>query len=85
MSDLPDPGTIAVLGTMLIPIVAIISCYWHHVRKAELEAAIRQAEIELKRELVQKGMSADEIARVVGSHTSDPTRAPRYQQQMQSQ
>lgn len=86
MSDLVlNPATIAVLGAMLVPVIAIVSGCWHHVRKAELEAAIRQEEIHLKREMIQRGMSADEIAQVLGARSGEPVKVSRACRQMQSQ
>jgi hypothetical protein len=46
-------------GSMtLIAIVPTIAYYWHKTRKIELET-------ELKREMIQRGMSADEIIRIL--------------------
>src|SRR4051812_26664945 len=39
---------------VLISTVPVVTYYWHKVRRAELDA-------ELKREMIQRGMSADEI------------------------
>jgi hypothetical protein len=86
MSELPiNPGTIAVAGAMLIPIVAIISACWHRVRRAELEAALRQEEIQLKREMIQRGMSADEIVQILGARSGESAKASRFCHQMQNQ
>lgn len=46
----------------LIPIAAIGFHYWYKTRKAE-------SENELKQSMVQRGMSADEIERVMATRT----------------
>jgi len=62
------PGTlipiIAVSGGLLVPIVAIIAYSWRRMRQTELE-------IGLKNEMIARGMSADEIERVI--RASSPT------------
>lgn len=49
---------IAIGGGLLIPIVAIIAHSWHRMRHLELE-------IGLKNEMIARGMSAEEIERVI--------------------
>ncbi len=49
---------IAVIMGCLIPIAGIISSYWYKVHKV-------RAENNLKRMLAERGMSADEIERIV--------------------
>jgi hypothetical protein len=49
---------IAVGGGLLIPIVAIIAHSWRKMRHLELE-------IGLKNEMIARGMSAEEIERVI--------------------
>ena len=39
-------------------VVSSVGYYWHKVRKAELEASLKQ-------EMIQRGMSADEIKQVI--------------------
>lgn len=47
----------------LIPIVGIISGYWYKAQKV-------RAEHDLKRMLAERGMSADEIERIVAARSS---------------
>ena len=65
-----DPRVIGIIMGCGIPIVAIIAKYWH-------DAVRSRSEIELKRSMVERGMSADEIERVMSAGTppdSDPRR-----------
>ena len=43
-------------------VVSSVAHYWHKVRKAELEASLKQ-------EMIQRGMSADEIKQVIEAST----------------
>lgn len=54
-----DKGTISVIGAMALPIIGVIAFYWHKTAKA-------LSENELKRSMVERGMSVDEIERVLG-------------------
>ncbi len=54
---------IAVIMGCLIPIVGIISGYWYKAQKV-------RAEHDLKRMLAERGMSADEIERIVAARSS---------------
>ncbi len=51
---------IAIIMGCLIPIVAIVSGNWHKTHKV-------RAEHDLKRMLAERGMSADEIERIVAA------------------
>ena len=51
---------IAIIMGCLIPIVGIISGYWYKIQKV-------RAELHLKRTLAERGMSADEIERIVAA------------------
>ena len=51
---------IAVIMGCLIPIVGIISGYWYKTQKV-------RAEHDLKRMLAERGMSADEIERILAA------------------
>ena len=53
-----NESTIAVAGAFAIPIVSIIGSYWYKLGRTRSENA-------LKREMVARGMSADEIERVM--------------------
>jgi hypothetical protein len=61
---------IAIGGGLLIPIVGIIAYSWRRMRHLELE-------IGLKNEMIARGMSAEEIERVIratGAAESDSSR-----------
>ncbi len=51
-------------------VVSSVAHYWHKVRKAELEAALKQ-------EMIQRGMSADEIKQVIEASTGNRAKATR--------
>ena len=65
-------GLIAVSGGLLIPIVAIIASQWARVRREECRTRQAEAEAVLKQEMIERGMSADEIIRVLESGISKP-------------
>lgn len=54
--------TITVLAVFAVPISAIVVNAWQKVEKA-------RAENELKRNMIQRGMSAEEIERVISAKT----------------
>jgi hypothetical protein len=58
-------GLVAVAGGLLCGIVSIVMVFWHEIRKAEVEAALKQ-------DMLNRGMTADEIRTVIeaGSHSS---------------
>ncbi len=58
-------GLVAVAGGLLVGMVAIIADYWHKIRRAEMEGALKQ-------DMLNRGMSADEIRTVLeaGSKSS---------------
>ena len=56
---------IAIIMGCLIPIVSIIASYWF---KAQKERSTN----ELKRTLVDRGMSADEIERIIAAQAQEP-------------
>lgn len=60
-------GLTAVIAGPLIAIVAVISNQWRRVRVAEVEAALKQ-------QMLDKGMSAAEIAQVMTA-SQEPHRA----------
>jgi hypothetical protein len=49
---------VAVAGGLLCGMLAIVMDFWHKIRKAEIAAA-------LKRDMLQRGMSAQEIQTVL--------------------
>jgi hypothetical protein len=52
--------TIAVIGAFAVPISYTIMSYWYRLGRARSENA-------LKREMVARGMTADEIERVIAA------------------
>jgi hypothetical protein len=75
--DLPQfsPGQLigltAVLIGPLIAITAIVSAAWARVRKIEAQAQIAEMEAALKQQMIERGMSADEIVRVLAAGQSN--------------
>jgi len=61
MMEMPQ---IAIIMGSLIPIVGLIANFWYRAHKV-------QSENQLKRTLVERGMSADEIERVIAARTED--------------
>ena len=54
---------VAVVGGLLIPLVAIIGGLTYKHRKLQVEAALKQ-------QMIERGMSADEIKEVIGASRS---------------
>jgi len=61
-----NQNTIAIVATFSIPIVAIIAGCWFKIERV-------RSENDLKRSMVERGMSAEEIERVIAA------KAPRHQ------
>ena len=59
-SEFARPDTIFPILIFTIPIVAVVGHYWHAAYK------VRQ-ETELKRQMIDAGMSADDIVRVLAA------------------
>ena len=57
---------IAVIMGCLIPIAGIIASAWYKAQKV-------RSENELKRTLVEQGLSADDIERIIRSKAKEPT------------
>ena len=55
---------LAIIMGCLIPIIAIIASFWYKAVKV-------RAENDLKRSMVDRGMSPDEIERIIAAQTSD--------------
>jgi hypothetical protein len=55
---LSDPIFLALAPATLIPVTAIVACCWGKAHRASLDAS-------LKHEMLQRGMSADEIVMVI--------------------
>lgn len=57
--------TLSVVGAFAIPIVGIICGVWHSV-------AVTTSQNELKRSMIERGMSAEEIERVLAARSPKP-------------
>jgi hypothetical protein len=66
----PDPLFLVCAWFTITTVVSSVGYYWHKVQKAELEAS-------LKHEMIQRGMSADEIERVIQASSRSGARANR--------
>ncbi|MGQ9650049.1 MAG: hypothetical protein ACUVXJ_08055 [Phycisphaerae bacterium] len=60
----PSPDQLVVLGAFSIPIVVIIGGFWYKIRKT-------LSENDLKRTMVERGMSAEEFERILAAQTPD--------------
>ena len=58
-------GLTAVVMGPLIAITAVIGGAWARVRRVELQAHLAETEAVLKQQMIERGMSADEIVRVL--------------------
>lgn len=56
-----------VVGGISVAIVAIASAAWARVRKAEYRHQQIEAELALKQQMIEKGLSADDIERVLAA------------------
>jgi hypothetical protein len=69
---------VLILGFVLLALVAVLTplvvavLQWRLVRQSEIEASLQKAEWDaaLKREMLERGMSAADIGQVLESHTS---------------
>lgn len=57
---------IAIIMGCLIPMVGIIASYWYKAQKL-------RSEHELKRTLAERGISADEIERIIAAQAKEPS------------
>ncbi len=78
-------GLVAVMIGPTIAIVAIVSAAWARVRRADAQARVAEAETALVQQMIERGMSADEIERVLAAGSNkkrkqaqdmDESRAP---------
>ena len=58
-----NQNTIAVVCVFAVPITAIIATFWSQVER-------RKSDNDLKRSMVERGMSAEEIERVIAAKVS---------------
>jgi hypothetical protein len=56
-------GLVAVAGGLLCGITAIVGAFWFHIRKAEIDAALKQ-------DMLNRGMSAEDIRTVLDAGTN---------------
>ena len=61
MFEMPQ---IAIVMGCLVPIAGIIAFYWYKAQKV-------RSDNELKRTMVDRGLSADEIERILAAHAED--------------
>jgi hypothetical protein len=59
----PFIALVAVVGGLLIPLVVIVGGLMYKHRKLQVEAALKQ-------QMIERGMSADEIKEVLGASMS---------------
>ena len=53
-----NQNTIAVVGVFAVPIVSVVATFWYKVEQT-------RSDNDLKRSMVERGMSAEEIERVI--------------------
>jgi ABC-type bacteriocin/lantibiotic exporter with double-glycine peptidase domain len=58
-----NQNTLTILCVFAVPIIAIIAVFWSQVE-------CRKSDNELKRSMVERGMSADEIERILAAKVS---------------
>ena len=54
--------TLTTVGTYSIPIIAVVATFWSQVER-------RKSDNELKRSMVERGMSAEDIERIISAKT----------------
>jgi len=60
-------GLVGTAGGILFLIIIIVSAQWAGVRRAELNAHHAELELALKQQMLERGMSAEEIVLVMQS------------------
>jgi hypothetical protein len=60
-------GLFATGGGILFLMVAVVSAQWTRVRRAELQAHLAEQELALKQQMIERGMSVDEIVRALAA------------------
>lgn len=69
-SMLTKPELIVFVVGGIIGVVAIVAGYWSKVRRIEVEAGLKQ-------DMIERGMSAEEIERVIRASAPSSRRASR--------
>lgn len=70
LSQLPAGQVIALLavsGGVLIAVVSVAAGAWVRVRRADLQAHLADVDAALKQQMIERGMSVDEIERVLAA------------------
>ena len=73
-AQITDPGMMGMAGVGVglfllvgvMPLAWVIGAYWADVIKLRLKAELMQQVIALKQQMIERGMTADEIVRVLG-------------------
>lgn len=60
-------GLCAVAGGVLIAVISVLSGAWVRVRRAEYQGQLAEAEAVLKQQMIEKGMSPEDIERVLAA------------------
>lgn len=60
-------GFVATVGGILFLAISVVSAQWASVRRAEMRAQQAEHELALKQQMIERGMSADEIASVLAA------------------
>lgn len=60
----PSPDQLVIIGAFSVPIVGIIGGLWYKIRRMV-------SENDLKRTMVERGMSVEEIERILAARTPD--------------
>jgi hypothetical protein len=63
-------GLAAVVVGPMIAIVAILSGAWARVRRSEAQAQIAEAELALKQQMLERGISVDDMERILAAGQS---------------
>ena len=69
-----NPVTVIFVAGALVLITGILTDYHRRCRKDELEAALKQEEVQLKRDMIQRGMDAGEIETVLAARSDGTCR-----------
>jgi hypothetical protein len=64
-------GTFLISGIVVIAVVGIVT--WRKYHQVEIEAALQQQIIDLKQKMVDSGMSADQIEKVLKAQPTKPS------------
>jgi hypothetical protein len=70
-------GLASVIGGVLFLIIIIVSSHWAGVRRAEINAHLAEQELALKQQMLERGMSAEEIVLVLNAGQAKTGRAAR--------